>query len=277
MQPNFMARRDIKLQKFLVILQAKAKKDEIFKRPAIPAAADSTGRAPAAGLQIQGDGRRETGPLRLCLCQYRRRTAAHRRARRRPHLGHPLRRGNLHDALRRLQVLRAPALHPLRHPACRGPQRGDCHRAAIAPEARLRPDRRRQASRLYPHPRREHPGIARTPRHLATGDVAPRRPDALQRRRGPSAGHPSRTSLRNAQSDSKVCAPAPPQGHPSAGPFHPFRHRHLDLPGRAFPLLACGINNQYLHESIKKAPLKWRCRSYDNDCYSSSSSPQMSF
>ena len=41
-------------------------------------------------------------------------------------------------------------------------------------------------------------GIARSSRHLATGDVAPRRPDALQRRRGPSAGHPSRTSLRNA-------------------------------------------------------------------------------
>lgn len=36
----------------------------------------------------------------------------------------------------RLQVLRAPALHPLRHPACRGPQRGDSHRAAIAPETR---------------------------------------------------------------------------------------------------------------------------------------------
>lgn len=89
------------------------------------------------------------------------------------------------------------------------------------------------------------PAIASASRHLAAGVVATRGTDALQQRRGPTTGRAPRTPCGDAQSDGKACATAPPQSDSSAGPLHPLRHCHLDLPRRTLPLLV---------EGLKKAP-----------------------
>lgn len=47
----------------------------------------------------------------------------------------------------------------------------------------------------------------------------------------------------DAQPDCEARPPAPPQGNQAAGPLRPVWHCRVDLPGRMFSLLACGMKS----------------------------------